>query len=165
MKRLAALILVVGVLIAATSAADAAGMWIARLGSTGAATLRIGAPDRLAIGVRSLHPSTTYTVSLRRGTCASAGTLVGSYRIATSAAGAISRTVRLTTAQTRAARLPLAIRVGSRCATFAAPAVLAPPSPSPSASPSPSPSPGPSPSPSPSPSPTPTPYPMPQPSM
>jgi hypothetical protein len=134
MKRLAALLLVVGVLIAVTSPVDASTTWTARLGSHGAATLRIGSPDHLTIGAKSLRPSTTYLVTLRRGTCARPGTLVVSSRVTTSATGAGTRTLRLTAAQTRAARLPLAIRVGLRCAAFAALAVVALPSPSPSPS-------------------------------
>ena len=163
MKRVAALFLVIGVLIAMTSVVDASTSWVARLGSHGAASLRIGAPDHLTISVKDLRASTRYAVTLRRGTCTKLGTLVLSSRITTSGNGAGKRTISMTTAQTRAARLPLAIRVGSRCATFKAPPIIVPPSPTPSGSPSASPSASPSESPSLSPTASPIPNPMPSP--
>jgi hypothetical protein len=169
MKRVAALLLVVGFLIAMATAVDASTSSVARLGSHGGASLRIGAPDHLTISVTDLRPSTRYAVTLRRGTCSTLGTLVLTSRITTSAEGAGKRTISLTAAQTTAARLPLAIRVGSRCAAFKAPAIIVPPGASPSASPSASTTASPSASPSAStiPNPMPSPYtaPMSWPSM
>jgi hypothetical protein len=67
---------------------------------------------------------TTWTVALRRGSCASLGALILSTRVTASSTGRLSRTITMTTAQTRAAKLPLTLRVGTRCSSFTAPAVV-----------------------------------------
>jgi hypothetical protein len=106
---------------------EAASMWTARttwtgsLGSLGAASLGVGSPDRLTIRAKSLKSGTTYSVTLRRGTCATSGSLVLSKRMTATRLGKISQTLFLTNAQTRLATLPLAVRVGSRCAALLAP--------------------------------------------
>ena len=119
-------VLIVAALLA--PAVDAATTWTARFGSYGTVTLRVGSPDRLVIGVKNLRSRTPYTVTLRRGTCAASGSLVLSTRLTATSVGSITRTITLTTAQTRAAKLPLAVRVGTRCASLTAPVVIPTPS-------------------------------------
>jgi hypothetical protein len=104
--------------------ADATTIWTARFSGHGAATIRVGSPDRLSIGLTSFRAGSTYTVALRRGSCASLGTLILSTRITASSFGRLTRTVTLTAGQTRATKLPLTLRVGSRCASFVAPVVV-----------------------------------------
>ena len=113
-------ITLLGTLLLAPAAA-AATTWTARIGTSyGSATVVIGTSTRLGIAAKSFRASTMYTVSLRRGSCASLGTLVLSKAIKTSSAGKITATLILTTTQTRLTKLPLSIRVGTRCGTFAA---------------------------------------------
>jgi hypothetical protein len=128
MKRFGLAAVVLLMVLSLAPAAEAATAWTARLSGHGLATLRVGSPARLVLGLTSFRAGSTYTVTLRRGSCASTGSLVLSKRMTATSSGRIARTVTLTTTQTRAARLPLALRVGSRCATFAqsAPAPLPP---------------------------------------
>jgi hypothetical protein len=123
---IAPVVLLVAALLA--PAVDAATTWTARFGSYGTVTLRVGSPDRLVIGVKNLRSRTPYAVTLRRGTCAANGSLVLSTRLTTTSVGSITRTITLTTAQARAAKLPLAVRVGTRCASLKAPVVIPTPS-------------------------------------
>jgi hypothetical protein len=104
--------------------ADATTVWTARVAGHGAATVRVGSPDRLSIGLTSYKVGTTWTVSLRHGSCSSLGSLVVSTRLTASSTGRLTRTITLTAAQTRAAKLPLTLRVGSTCAAFTAPVVI-----------------------------------------
>jgi hypothetical protein len=124
-------------LIAVVPSVSATTTWTARMGSYGVATIRIGSPDRLSLNVKHFRAHVSYPVSLRRGSCARLGTLVWSTRLTSSSTGTLVRTVSLTRAQTVAAKLPLAIRVGTKCAVFTAPA----PAPTPTATLQPSPSP------------------------
>jgi hypothetical protein len=101
--------------------ASAETIWTARLSSHGAATIRVGSPDRLSIGLTSFRAGSTYTIALRRGSCASLGTLVLSVKLTASVTGRLTRTIVMTSAQTRAAKIPLTLRVGSTCASFALP--------------------------------------------
>ena len=122
--------LLVGAMLGA-SVADASTTWIARF-SYGAATIRVGAPDKLAVTASHLRVATRYTITLRKGTCTTLGTLVASTTAVATATGTLSRTLYLTSLQTKVAKLPLAIRVGSRCGRFALPVVAAPtPTPTP----------------------------------
>jgi len=106
---------------------DAATMATARIGSSyGEAKILVGTSTRLSIAAKSLRAKTTYTVSLRRGSCSTAGTLVLSKRMTTSSYGKITQTLTLTTAQARMAKLPMTIRVGTRCGSFKAPVVPTP---------------------------------------
>jgi hypothetical protein len=118
--------------------------WTARLGYYGGATIRVGSPDRLSINVKHFRARVAYPISLRRGSCARLGTLVWSTRLTSSSTGTMVRTLYLTRAQTSAAKLPLSIRIGTKCGAFTAPA----PTPTPSATPQPSASPTPSATPS-----------------
>ena len=103
---------------------DAATTWTARFAGHGLATIRVGSPDRLTLGLTSYRVGTTWTVALRRGSCSSLGTLILSTRVTASSTGRLSRTITMTTAQTRAVKLPLTLRVGTRCSSFTAPAVV-----------------------------------------
>ncbi len=115
----------------ATSAPD----WTARLGTSAlVSTIRVGPPVRVAVTARSLRPGAAYLVALRRGSCASPGLTVLSARVAASPAGVLARTLALTSAQGRLVRLPLVVRVGSRCAAFA-PAAAPAPAPTPAPTP------------------------------
>jgi hypothetical protein len=104
---------------------DATTIWTARVASHGAATIRVGSPDRLSIGLTSYKVGTTWTISLRRGTCSSLGSLILSTRLTASSTGRLTRTIVMTTVQTRLTKLPLTLRVGTTCAPFTAPAVVA----------------------------------------
>ena len=110
--------------IALAAPASATTIWTARISGHGAATIRVGSPDRLSIGLTSYRAGTTYTVALRRGSCSSLGTLILSTRLTASSTGRLTRTITMTAAQTREAKLPLTLRVGSTCASFAAPVVV-----------------------------------------
>ena len=129
MRRRLAVLATLAFLVAAVvpMPVEAASTWTARttwtgsLGSLGAASLAVGSPDRLTIRAKSLKAGTTYSVSLRRGTCATTGSLVLSKRMTATRLGTISQTSFLTSAQTRLATLPLAVRVGTRCAPLLAP--------------------------------------------
>lgn len=102
--------------------ADAATTWTARIGTSyGTATLVIGTTTRLGIAAKNFRASTTYTVSLRRGSCSTLGALVLSKPIRTSSSGKITQSFALTTTQARLAKLPMSIRVGTRCGAFTAP--------------------------------------------
>ena len=116
--------LLVGAMLGA-SVADASTTWIARF-SYGVATIRVGSPDKLAVTASHLQVGTRYSITLRKGTCATKGTLVVSTTALASSTGTLSRTLYLSSLQTKAATLPLAIRVGSRCGRFALPVVIAP---------------------------------------
>jgi hypothetical protein len=130
-KRLgfsAALLMLV---LALAPAVDATTIWTARPAGHGTASVRVGSPTRLVLGLTGFRPGSVWTVSLRRGSCTSAGTLVTSLRVIASSAGKLARTVTLTSAQTRLARLPLTIRFGKYCAPFAVPVAPPPPPPAP----------------------------------
>jgi hypothetical protein len=120
----AALVLALLAVITLAPSTDAATTWTARFASHGLATIRVGSPDRLVLGLTSYKVGTTWAVALRRGSCSSLGTLILSTRVTASSTGRLSRTITMTTAQTRAAKLPLALRVGTRCSSFTAPVVL-----------------------------------------
>jgi len=106
--------------------------WAAKLGTAGyngAATFRVvpsgsSSTSQLSISVKHLAPSTSYAVTLRKGTCSTTGTLLASLvAITTSSSGTASRTSTLSATQgrlTRGAFLagPVAIRVGPKCAVF-----------------------------------------------
>lgn len=100
----------------------AATTWTTRFAGHGVATIRVGSPDRLSLGLTSYRVGTTWTVALRRGSCSKLGTLILSTRVTASSTGRLARTITMSAAQTRAARLPLTLRVGTRCSSFAAPA-------------------------------------------
>jgi hypothetical protein len=117
-------IILVG-LMASAPVASATTIWTARISGHGAATIRPGSPSKLSIGLTSFRAGSTYTITIRKGSCGSLGTLVLSTRLTASVTGRLTRTITMTSAQTRAAKLPLAIRVGTRwCAVFKAPTVL-----------------------------------------
>jgi hypothetical protein len=126
--------------------AAAATTWTAQMGSHGSASLRVGSPDRLTISAKKFRASAPYVVTLRRGDCRSLGRLVLTVRVATTHAGTVLRSIALTNAQTRVATLPLAIRIGTTCASFAATAPTPTPTPTPTSTPTPTPTPTPSPS-------------------
>lgn len=105
---------------------DATTVWTVRFAGHGAATIRVGSPDRLSIGLTSYKVGTTWTVALRRGSCSSLGTLILSTRLTASSTGRLTRTITMTAAQTRAAKLPLTLRVGTKCSSFTAPVILGP---------------------------------------
>lgn len=112
------------VLIAFAPSTAATTIWTARLSGHGVATIRVGNPDKLSIGLTSFRAGSTYTVVLRRGSCSTIGTLILSVRVTASTTGRLTRTVTMTAAQTRATKLPLTLRVGTRCAAFIAPTTL-----------------------------------------
>jgi Phosphoesterase family. len=127
-RRLASLLAATALLsLVLAPSADATTTWTARMGSYGVATLRTGSSDRLSFSFTNFRASAGYVVILRRGSCRSDGTLVLAARVTTSGLGSAVRTLTLTRAQKRLATLPLAIRFGSKCASFSAPT----PSPSP----------------------------------
>jgi hypothetical protein len=114
------------------SPTEAATTWTAHIGTSyGSATVAVGTTTRLGIAAKSFRAATTYTVSLRRGSCASLGSIVLSKPMRTSSAGKITATLSLTAAQARLAKLPMSIRVGTRCGTFAAPTPAPSPTPTP----------------------------------
>lgn len=124
MKRVG--VAVVFALLAVTTLApstDAATTWTARFAGHGLATIRVGNPDRLVLGLTSYRVGTIWAVALRHGSCSRLGTLILSTRVTASSTGRLSRTISLTTAQTRAAKLPLTLRVGTKCSPFSAPVV------------------------------------------
>lgn len=121
MRRFGLAATVLLIVLALAPAVDAATVWTARFTGHGLATLRVGSPTRLVLGLTDFRAGAAYAVTLRRGSCAAAGTLVLSTRVTATSSGRVTRTVTLTAAQTRAARLPLALRVGSRCARFTPP--------------------------------------------
>ncbi len=107
---------------------DAATMGTARIGSSwGEAKIVTGTSTRLVLSAKSFRARTVYTVALRRGSCATVGALVVSRRMTTSSSGRITTSIALTTAQARLLKLPLSIRVGTRCGAFKAPVVPPPP--------------------------------------
>ena len=106
---------------------DAATMGTARIGSSyGEARILVGTSTRLSIAAKNLRARTAYTVSLRRGNCSSVGALVVSRRMTTSSYGKITTSFALTTSQARLVKLPISIRVGTRCGSFKAPVVPTP---------------------------------------
>jgi hypothetical protein len=119
----AALVLALLAVITLAPSTDAATTWTARFAGHGLATIRVGSPDRLVLGLTSYKVGTTWAVVLRRGSCSSLGTLILSTRVTASSTGRLSRTITMTTAQTRAAKLPLTLRVGTRCSSFTAPVI------------------------------------------
>lgn len=105
---------------------DAATTWTARFSGRGSASLRVGSPTKLVLGVTGLRAGSAWTVTLRKGSCSSAGTLILSVRLTASSTGRLSKTISLTATQTRAAAsLPLALRIGKLCAPMLAPAPVA----------------------------------------
>lgn len=138
-KQLAAAIVAVAMLAAIAPSVTAAMTWTARLGSYGVATIRVGSPDRLSISAKNFRPRIAYPVTLRRGSCTAAGTLVYSTQLTSSSTGTLVRTLYLSSAQTRAVKLPLSIRIGTKCGAFAASLAIAPaPTPGPTPTPTPS---------------------------
>ena len=113
--------------------------WTAPMGRYGVATLRVGATDRLAIAVKLFRPNAAYVLSLRRGDCRTLGRLVLAARVTTTRSGRATRTFTLTSAQKGRASLPLAIRFGTKCASFTA--SIATPTPTPGPTPTPTPTP------------------------
>jgi len=107
--------------------ADAATTWTARIGSSyGSATVAIGTTTRLGIAAKNFRARTPYTVFIRRGTCSTPGALVLSRRVITSSYGKITQSFALTTTQARLVKLPMSIRVGTRCGSFKAPVAPTP---------------------------------------
>ena len=99
---------------------EAATIWTARIGSSyGDARITIGTSTRLGIAARNFRARITYTVSLRRGGCSTLGTLIVAKRMTTSSLGKITTSFALTTSQARLVKLPMAIRVGTKCGSFA----------------------------------------------
>ncbi len=107
---------------------DAATMATAPIGSSyGEARILVGTSTRLSIAAKNLRARTVYTVALRRGNCSTVGALVASKRMTTSSYGKITTSFALTTSQARLVKLPMSIRVGTRCGSFKAPVVPPPP--------------------------------------
>ena len=153
MKRFGISAALLMLVLALAPAVDATTTWTARPSGHGTASVRVGSPSKLVLGLTGFRPGSIWTVSLRRGSCASAGTLVTSLRVTASSTGRLARTVTLTSAQTRVVRLPLTLRYGKYCAPFNAPVVVVP-------APTPPPTPSPTPVPTPTPTLTPTPTPI-----
>ena len=131
-KRLAGLMAAGALLwVVLAPSAEATTIWTARMGTYGVATLRPGTTERLSFSFKHFRASAGYVVTLRRGTCRSAGSLVLGTRVTTTSLGSATRTLTLTTAQKRLAVLPLAIRFGTKCASFATPSPSPTPSPTP----------------------------------
>lgn len=104
---------------------EATTAWTARIGSSyGDAKITIATTTRLSIAAKNLRPRTAYTVSLRRGSCSTVGSLVLSKSVTASSYGRITQTLTLTAAQAKLVKLPLAIRVGRRCGSFTGAAAL-----------------------------------------
>jgi hypothetical protein len=122
MRRFGLAAAVMALALALAPAADAATTWSARFSGHGSATVRVGSPSRLVLGLTGFRAGTSWTVSLRSGSCASVGALILTTRVTATSTRRLSRTITLTTAQTRAAKLPLALRVGILCAPLTAPA-------------------------------------------
>ena len=97
----------------------------------------IGTSTRLSIAAKNFRARTTYTVSLRRGSCSTLGTLVLSRRMTTSSYGKITTSFALTTSQARLVKLPMSIRVGTRCGSFNVPTPMPTPAPTPTPVPTP----------------------------
>jgi hypothetical protein len=174
MRRLAILLLCVGLLalasVASVASVDASTSYIARLGSShGAARLTMGGPNSVYVNASGLTKG-AWTETLYQGTCSRLSTRTLTLApLTVGSGGSIARTNTLTSSQaglTRAGVIRLTHGAAVVCGSFASRAVPRP-SPSYSASPSPSPSPSPSysasPSPSRSTSPSPTPPPTPTP--
>lgn len=150
-RAFAAGLVAVAVLVATASGASVSQKWQAGVASpraNGTATLYVYANGTSAVGLRlvGLAPSTSYAVSLYRGTCSSLGSRVlGLPIVVSTPSGTVTRGLTLSTARTTivrsALRARLAIVVGSlrRCGSFSRAAVTSSPSPSPTSSPSPSP--------------------------
>jgi hypothetical protein len=142
MKRLGITAALLMLVLALAPAVDATTTWTARPSGHGTASVRVGSPSRLVLGLTGFRPGSIWTVSLRRGSCATLGALVTSLRVTASSTGRLARTVTLTSAQTRVVRLPLTLRYGKYCAPFNAPDVVVPaPTPPPAPSPTPVPTP------------------------
>jgi hypothetical protein len=135
-SALAAALLIAAATMAATGV-EAATTWTARPAGHGTASVVVGSPTKLVLGLTGFRARSIWVVSLRRGSCASVGTLVTSLAVTATSAGKLARTVTLTSAQTRLARLPLAIRYGKYCAPLAAPVVAPAPTPTPTPTPEP----------------------------
>lgn len=126
MKRFGILAAGLMLVLALAPTVDATTTWTARPVGHGLASLRVGSPSKLVLGLTGFRPGSIWTVSLRRGSCSSLGTLILSTKVTATSTGHLSKTVTLTTTQTRAGRLPLTLRFGTRCAVFSLPAVQAP---------------------------------------
>ncbi len=118
MKRFGIAAAALMLVLAVVPTVDAATTWTARFSGRGLATVRVGSPTRLTLGLTGFRAGTTWTVSLRHGSCASVGTLVRSVRVKASSTGRLGGTVTLT-ARRRAAKLP-PTAVRDRCASFTA---------------------------------------------
>jgi hypothetical protein len=111
---------------------DAATTWTARIGSSyGDAKIMIGTAARLTIAAKNFRIRTTYTVSLWRGSCSNPGSAILSKRMTTSSYGKIATTFALTTSQARMVKIPMSIRVGTRCGSFKLPTPTPTPTPQP----------------------------------
>ena len=100
----------------------------ARIGSAyGEAKILVGTSTRLSIAAKNFPARTVYTVVLRRGSCSTPGALVVSRRLTTSSYGRITTSFALTASQARLVKLPMSIKVGTRCGSFKAPVVPPPP--------------------------------------
>ncbi len=167
---LIAAIAALAIVISTTTTADAAVVskqWLSKLGSAGAngtATAKVftAGTGSLAIALKRMARSTTYSETVYRGTCAKRTTrLFALPNFRTSSTGTINRTNNLTVSQARALSVaPFVVRfvAGSRvlCGSFAAVRLAVAPTPTPTASPSASPSASPTASPSATPVPPPT---------
>jgi hypothetical protein len=126
---LAAALLVSTLSVAPAAAASSGSSLTAWLATNGAATLSMPPAGKGTVAVRlaGLTPRRTYPVALERGTCAPVGNTkwMSLTAFRASPAGAASRSVRLTRAQTAQARTyarsGLVIRVGSLCGRFISP--------------------------------------------
>lgn len=116
-----AIVITVLALAVITPSTQAATTWTARLTGHGVATIRVGSPSKLSIGLTGFKVGSRWSVSLRRGSCSSLGTLVYSIRLTAGSTGRLTRTITLSSTQTRSAKLPLTLRAGSMCTSFKAP--------------------------------------------
>jgi hypothetical protein len=111
------------------SAASGRTSWTAWLATNGAATLSLptAGTGTLAARLAGLTPRTSYPVVLERGTCAPVGNTrwLSFPALRTTPAGAVTRSITLTPAQTAKARAyvrsGLVVRVGSLCGRFIVP--------------------------------------------
>jgi len=106
MKRFGIAAAALMLVLAVVPTVDAATTWTARFSGRGLATVRVGSPTRLTLGLTGFRAGTTWTVSLRHGSCASVGTLVRSVRVKASSTGRLGGTVTLTAAQARREAAP-----------------------------------------------------------
>jgi hypothetical protein len=158
--------LLLALLPATASAAVVTATFQARYGTLGVGTVRLfdDAHATVVINLAHLKPGSSYAVTLERGACPAAGSVVARLPTLTVAAtGKLGRTIALTPARARPvvagmAAHRLLLRIGSLCralypSTATPPPASPPPASPPPASPTESSSPGPTPTPGPGPTP------------